>query len=165
MHPTLAPLAMVYAMNTRLFENCLDGVGEELARARPNDRTNSISFIAAHLVGTRAWMARYLGLTDEPKPFDGALEYGNSIETVGELPTVPEIRDEWDGVSERLEGRLVWLGEADLTAPSTQKFPGVPPTVIGGIAFLLQHESYHIGQLSLLRKFHGLDAMAYRFDG
>jgi len=165
MHPTLAPLAMVFAANTRLFLNCLDEVSDEVASRRPNEHTNNIGFIAAHLVDSRAWMARYIGLADEPKPFGGALEYGSSIETVERLPTVEVIRSEWDGISERLETRLVWLTEDDLAAPSPQKFPGVPPTVMGGIAFLMEHESYHIGQLSLLRKFHGLPAMSYRFDG
>jgi hypothetical protein len=35
-------------------------------------------------------------------------------------------------------------------------------TLLGALAFLAQHESYHVGQLALLRKYAGLPAMRYR---
>jgi uncharacterized damage-inducible protein DinB len=164
MNTALAPLSVIFALNTRLLENCLADVDEVLAAARPNQQTNSLAFIAAHLVDSRAWMARFVGL-DEPRPFDGALDYGRSIEDLPALPTLAEIEDAWDEVSERLEGRLVWLSEDDLAGPASQRFPGVPETLLGGITFLIQHESYHIGQLALIRKYLGLPAMSYRLDG
>jgi hypothetical protein len=34
-------------------------------------------------------------------------------------------------------------------------------SILGMLAFIAQHESYHIGQLSLLRKHVGLPAMRY----
>ena len=33
--------------------------------------------------------------------------------------------------------------------------------ILGMLVFLVQHDSYHIGQLSLLRKYAGLAAMSY----
>jgi uncharacterized damage-inducible protein DinB len=163
MQPTLAPLSLVFALNTRLYYNCLEDVTEAGAAWRPTDRTNSLGFIAAHLVDSRAWMARFVGL-DEPEPFGGALTYGTTIDEVSRVPTLAESREAWEGVSERLEGRLVWLTEAQLAAPSGTRFPGVPETLLGGIAFLCQHESYHLGQMALLRKQLGLPPMSYRLD-
>ena len=34
-------------------------------------------------------------------------------------------------------------------------------TTLGMLTFLVQHDSYHIGQLSLLRKYAGMPAMQY----
>ena len=34
-------------------------------------------------------------------------------------------------------------------------------SVLGLLGFMVQHDSYHLGQLSLLRKHCGLPAMAY----
>jgi uncharacterized damage-inducible protein DinB len=164
MNPSLGPLAVVYALNTRLFYNCLVDVPESAATTRPNQHTNNLAFVAAHLVDSRAWMAGYVGL-EEPKPFGGALEYGKGIDDLAQLPSLAETRDAWEAVSERLERRLVWLTAEDLAAPSKQRFPRVPQTVLGGLAFLMQHESYHIGQLAFLRKYCGLPAMSYRVDG
>lgn len=157
----LAPMAAVFALNTRLFENCLEGITEAEAQQRPNPRTNSIAFIAAHLVDTRAWMIRYLG-GEEASPFGGGLEYGTSIETVERVPTLEEILDAWDRVSDRLETRLATCTAEQLGALSPTQFPGVPPLVLDGIGFLLQHESHHLGQVALLRKYFGHPAMSYR---
>ena len=161
MIPALAPLAAVFALNTRLFENCLDGIAEAEAERRLGEQVNSVGFIAAHLVDTRAWMIRYLG-GDEPAPFGGAVAYGSSIDTVARVPSLDESLDAWDEISERLETRLATCTADQLAAQSRERFPGVPPTVLDGVAFLLEHESYHLGQLGLLRKLFGHPAMSYR---
>jgi len=157
----LAPMAAIFALNTRLFENCLEGVAEADAQRRLDDRTNSLAFIAAHLVDTRAWAIRYVG-GDEPAPFDGALAYGTTIDAVSRVPTLEQILDAWDEIGERFEARLATCTAEQLAATPSQQFPGVPPTVLDGLGFLLQHESYHLGQLGLLRKLLGHPAMSYR---
>ena len=147
-------------MNTRLFANCLDGVTDERAILRPNDRTNNLSFIACHLVDSRHFVARYLGLS-ENHPLDAVLRDAASIDDVGVLPSLEQIREAWRPISLALDACLLSLGEEELMAPSPQRFPVDDPTVFGAIGFLLQHESYHIGQLALLRKYLGYPAMKY----
>lgn len=157
----LEPLAPLFRLNTRLFSNVLDGLTDADARIRPNGVANNVAFVAGHLVESRAWMARYLG-GDEPAPFGGALEHAVTIEQIPMLPTLAAIGEAWGGISDRMDRRLDGLSDADLAGVSSQKFPGVPLTVLGGLGFLLQHESYHIGQLALLRKFLGHGPMSYR---
>lgn len=161
MTPTLAPLADLFRLNTNLFRNTLANLDEVDGTARPNEHTNSAGFIGGHLVETRAWMGRYLGLATAA-PFGGVLEHAASLEQVTELPTLAAIRSEWDKVSTAVTASLDGLTEKQLAGPGSQKFPGVAPTLLGGIAFLLQHESYHIGQLAYLRKYLGLPPMSYR---
>jgi uncharacterized damage-inducible protein DinB len=154
------PLADLFALNTKLFRSAVAGVGEADAATRPNDRTNSVAFIGGHLVETRAWMARYLG-AEAPPPFGGRLEHATGIDQIADLPTVAAIEREWNQVSEVVARRLDELTDDDLAGPTSQRFPGVEPTVLGGVAFLIQHESYHIGQLGYLRKMLGYGAMGY----
>ena len=161
MTPALAPWADLFRLNTKLFRNTLANLDEVDATARPNEHTNSAAFIGGHLVETRAWMGRYLGL-DTQAPFGGVLEHATSLEQITELPTVAQIRLQWETVSAVVSAGLEQLTSEQLAGPGTQKFPGVAPTLLGGIAFLLQHESYHIGQLAYLRKFLGLPPMSYR---
>ncbi len=149
------------ALHTRLYLNCLDGMDDSTARWRAEARTNSALFVAAHLVDSRAWTSRMLGL-EIPAPFGGELKYGTSIDDVPDLPELEEVMDEWTAVSALLEARLQAVSAADLTAPATQRFPVDDPTVGGALAFLLHHEAYHIGQLGLLRRAVGLPAMKYR---
>lgn len=147
-------------MNTRLLLNCLDGVSETDALQRLNDRTNSLSFIACHLVDSRHFLAGYLGLEEE-NPFQELLRDVNAIEDVTTLPGLSEIREAWQSIGHALDACFRTLDEEDLTAASPQRFPLDDPTLLGGIAFLAQHESYHIGQLALVRKYPGYSAMRY----
>lgn len=48
-----------------------------------------------------------------------------------------------------------------LDGPPPFQFPIADATLFGGVAFLTQHDTYHIGQLALLRKHWGLGAMSY----
>jgi hypothetical protein len=50
---------------------------------------------------------------------------------------------------------------AELDATSETPMSAEDPSVLGTLMFLVQPDSYHIGQLSLLRKFAGLPAMSY----
>jgi hypothetical protein len=153
-------IAATFRMNTRLFANCLDGVADEGAILRPNDRTNSLAFIACHLVDSRHYLTRFLGLT-ESNPLEAVLRDAASIDDVGDLPSLEEIRNAWRPISRALDACLLSMGEEELMAPSPQRFPVDDPSVFGAIGFLLQHESYHIGQLALLRKYLGYPAMKY----
>jgi uncharacterized damage-inducible protein DinB len=161
MDPGLAPLAALFDLHTRLFHNTVDGLSPAAVVARPSEACNSVGFIAAHLVETRAWIGRYLGLK-EPPPFGGLLEGAKSIADIPVLPDLATIRAAWDEVGEAVGRRLATIGSDELDQPSKPAFPGVPPTVRGGIAFLVHHEAYHIGQLAYLRKLSGLAPMSYR---
>jgi hypothetical protein len=156
----LAALASVFRMNTRLLINCMDGVSREDAERRPSDRTNSMLFIACHLVDSRHFLAGYLGLST-PNPLEAVLGNANSIEEVGALPDPDEVRRAWRAIGQIIDECFATLGDDDLSAPSPQRFPMDHPTVLGGIGFLLQHESYHVGQMALIRKFLGYPAMKY----
>jgi len=65
-------------------------------------------------------------------------------------------------VSDHLETVLGALTTERLDEPAPQRFPIDDETVLGEIAFLVQHDSYHIGQVALLRRQLGLPAMRYR---
>ena len=154
---TYLPLA---SLHTRLFLNCLDEMSDEAAGLRVGGQTNSAAFVAAHLVDSRAWTARMLGV-DLPAPFGGSVAYGSAMDDLAEVPTLDSAREEWLAVSTVLESRLAALTPADLTSPASQRFPIDDPTTGGALTFLLHHEAYHLGQLALLRRAVGLPAMRY----
>jgi uncharacterized damage-inducible protein DinB len=161
MDAALAPIVALYDLHTRLFLNTLADVSESDAARRPGPDSNPVGFIAAHLVDTRAWMGRFLG-ERVPPPFAGLLEGAKGIADLPVLPGLAAIRSAWSEVTGVVGARLEALDAAGLGAPSEQRFPGVPATVLGGIAFLVHHEAYHIGQLAYLRKLHGAAPMSYR---
>ncbi|MEM8960211.1 MAG: DinB family protein [Acidobacteriota bacterium] len=157
-HPFVAPLSEVFHLNTRLFHNAFEGVSDFTARRQPNERSNNMIFLAMHLVDARFYLARFLGL-EAPSPF--SLDDILSIEQMPDFATVEDVRTLWARAAEQIMPRFATLTIEDLERPSPDQFPIEDNTVAGGLTFLLQHESYHLGQLGLLRKFFGLAASKY----
>jgi uncharacterized damage-inducible protein DinB len=62
-------------------------------------------------------------------------------------------------VSPRLNARLTSLTDDVLTRPATPQVPGTT-TVADELAFFALHESYHVGQLSFIRKSLGYPGLA-----
>jgi uncharacterized damage-inducible protein DinB len=160
MDARIAPLAGILRINTRLFRNCLDDLTEELGRVRPSEATNHATFVAAHLVESRYYTLRILG-AGISCPLERYLGEWRGIDEITEWPSLEEIRAAWTEVSAALETRLGIITAEALDAASGTRMPIDDTSVLGLFAFMVQHDSYHIGQLSLLRKHAGLPAMSY----
>ena len=157
--PRTAPLRCCLELDTRLFESCLSGVDEATARHRPGAASNNMSFIAAHMVDVRRYLANLLGPeVDNPFP---ELGDGESIDDFDELPRVERLLAAWREVSAAVLSRLAAVSADELDRKTEQTFPVDDPTLLGAIAFLTQHDAYHLGQLAYLRKLAGLEAMSY----
>lgn len=118
MHPAIVPLASGYALHTRLFLNCLDGLDDAGARTRPNGHTNSIGFIALHLVEARHLTIGFSGAEAPPNPFAELLDGIRGIEGLAAYPSLAEIREAWRSVSVALTMRLAEMDHDDVSAPS-----------------------------------------------
>jgi len=162
MNPAVRPLVSTLALNTRLLLNALYGIDEEAARKRPNDHTNHVLFLACHLVDSRHYLARALGLASE-SPFKAMLDNAKGIDDVKEYPALEQVPAAWKEIGERLSRHIVDLGPAELEKPAPYAFPiEGGGTTIGCLAFLVQHDSYHLGQVALLRRYLGFEAMSYK---
>lgn len=161
MNPASKALYEILNLNTRLFINTFDEVNEVIARKRLNDKTNNMIFIACHLLDARYYLANLIGI-DEPCPYKEIFDQANSIKDIKEYPSLEEIKSSWLDISDRIVKKMSELEAAQLEAKSPQKFPIDDESLLGGIAFLVDHEGYHIGQLGLLRKYFGLPAMKYK---
>lgn len=150
----------IIALNTQLFLNCLDDIKDKSGLTRITGHSNSISFIGTHLVDARHFLGKYIGV-DIENPVEEFVAGKKSIDDIKHLPTIDELRAAWREVTPPLIDRLDRLTWEDLEDESPHGFPVETPSVYAGIGFLLQHESYHIGQLGLLRKQLGYHAMTY----
>ena len=163
MHAVIAPLASLYELNTDLLINCLADVSEADAGRRPGGG-NSLAFIAAHLADSRHFLAGRLGHPLH-NPLTPHLANARTIEEIATLPPLDEIRSAWSAVSEHLGGVLDGLDDAALARREVHRFPIADTSPLGLVAFLLQHDSYHVGQAALLRRQLGLSAMTYARGG
>ena len=155
------PLAAILKLNTRLLLNCLEGLSDEAARVRHASGVNSVTFIAAHVTDSRYFLLRTLGGALE-NPLSRFLDKAKTINEITEWPPLDAVRTAWKDVSAALDTQLGTATADDLSASVDARFPGVERTRLGALTFLVQHDSYHLGQLALLRKPAGLPAMSYQ---
>ncbi len=160
MDSSLKSISQIAALNTKLFLNALDGIDEEYGKKRLNESTNNISFIALHLLDARFYICRFMGLNIK-NPFAEQMKVVKNVDELKDCPSLEEIRTCWKEVSQKLEKVICEISAEDLTAKSGMRLPMNDDSKYGAVSFLLQHESYHIGQIAFLRKSLGFDSMAY----
>ena len=159
MNSRLEPIVLTVKMNTRLMANCFDGVDDEIGQTRVGD-TNHMTFLGTHLVGSRHYYAKMAG-AESVDPFAALTEGKRTIEDMDVFPEIGEIVQAWREAEAPLLEGLSSLTDEDLANDPPFQFPIGDTTLFGGLTFLCSHETYHIGQLGILRKHLGLGSMKY----
>ncbi len=159
MHPSVTPLAAILRLNTELLLNCLDGVSESEARTQPAGTGNHLAFLVAHLIDSRHYLAAALDAPLE-NPLTGILAGAKGMADVTELPPLPTLRAAWEAISARLAVTIERLDTPALAAKA-KPLPGGDGTRLGNLAFLVHHDTYHLGQIALLRRQLGHPPMSY----
>jgi hypothetical protein len=162
----MQPVSKQFTLQSRLFNNVLDGVADPKGSERLSDYVNHLQWIAGHLTNSRYRLAPLLGLVNnfpyteiyndlsQPPP------HNRTIDPSVKYPSLTEIKKTWNnyaaGFVEKVSGLTnEQLGiETPITVPTGK-------TLSDLLSFISSHESYHIGQMSIIRKYLGLPAMSY----
>ncbi len=149
----LRPIAEQYAFNGSLFAIAFDDLSGEEARTAPGPGSSSIHWIGGHLVTARYHTLQLLR-KKAPVPWEGRFE---SSVPAGEQAAVSieRIIDEWNRVTPVLMSALAGAEKRLLhTAPPTP-FPTIEQNTLAALAFMANHEAYHLGQISYARRLAG----------
>lgn len=157
---SLQPLLESFKLQTRLFLNVTKDISEEHARGLVGSSPNTIAWITGHLFSTRYMLGTVLGITDR-EPFPDLFERGKGIQEGVDYPSLPELSKGWNEYAEKIIAHLEGMSEDELQAEAPVQTPISENTLRGFITFLCHHEAYHIGQLSLARRYFGYEAMSY----
>jgi len=154
------PLEIIAELNGRLFKNCCDQVTDAVTGRRLSEVTSSFLFVACHIVDARSYVVGLVGGAAD-LPVVGRLRSVQRIEDLPAPPTIAELLDAWDVLTASFLRCLPRLSAQDLNRESGDKVPVGDRSVLGTMTFLLQHESYHLGQLAMLKKHLTGSAMKY----
>lgn len=160
MKKSIHPLEIIFTLNERLFTNTLDGITEEQSKERISSHNNPVNWLAAHTVWARYLMLMFL---DKPvtNPHAALFENFKAYDASLNYPTLEESKQEWQKVTALLKDALQSVSEEHLAADAPIPNPTGDFTNTGTLAFLAQHESYTIGQISFLKKYFTKEAMSY----
>ena len=158
MDPVIRSVLQGMELSNRLYEGALKGLGLEELHRRAGPDSSSLIWLAGHLVQGRYGMSNLAGLSDEA-PWQELFKRYSKIGRPDEYPDLQELIHAWDEIGRRVAERLPEMSEDELNARSPRRFPVADRSVRAGLAFLLWHETYHIGQMGYLRKWLGYDSL------
>jgi hypothetical protein len=159
----LYALVFLYDLHTKLFHNVIEGISDTDAHNRLNTKANHIAWIAGSLVNGRYGLGNVLGIDQKqtsPEFFEGY----KSIQDGATYPPLAEYKKDWETISPLFRNTLVHLTTDQLngedpfgmSGDSGEKF-----TLFDTIAFIVDRESYCIGQIGIFRRLLGYEAMKY----
>jgi hypothetical protein len=153
-----------YDLHNLLFNNVIVDINEEESNIRLVPSINNVKWLAGHLVWAQGNLAR-LGRVQVEIPWVGHFLGGPATKeeksaAKGELPSLEMIRDKWNEIGPTIRNGLENLTLEALNSPV--EFPiALFKTQEGLWTFINHHQAYTIGQIGILRRALGKEAMKY----
>ena len=151
-----------FDLNTRLYINALAGITDTEANNRNNEHANHMKWIAGHLLNTRIEaMSNMTGGTADTS-YSAIFGRGTKLDPDATYPPIDELTAKWTAAADAISQGLTHIPDEVLGGPAPVQTPIPDETFLGMLAFFVSHETYHIGQLGILRKMAGKESMSYR---
>lgn len=141
-----------FELQTNWFLNELTNISDEQSNKQATDNLNPIKWVAGHILNTRITLLSLLTGVAPDQNFNKIFGKGSSNKIESSFPTISEIKLKWDIVSSELAECLKNTPSEKLLSPPPFQTSIPDKTMHGLITYMASHESYHIGQLSILKK-------------
>src|SRR5690606_22236824 len=115
--PTAKTLTIVipaYRMHSQLLNNMLDGIREEDAQKRIEDKTNHFAWMVGNLVNCRYWLAGIFGMP-EKDPNEALFKDAKALDKAARYPSLETLKSQWHEISPLLYQKLLAVEEAELS--------------------------------------------------
>jgi hypothetical protein len=154
MEAKLANVEGMFKINTDIINKAIADVGVDDWFRKPGDDSNHLMWVLGHLIVHRGRTLKTLGV-DWDSSWAALFTRGAKRVADDEYPPVEEMRAAWNQVSDELSAALR-QAPADVLAKDA---PAGPPSfdgkTSGTVAFFAFHDTYHVGQVSYLKKWLG----------
>ena len=160
MNLALGSIVESFGLNNKLYLRAFE-LEQEASQKQFKEDTNSSTWLLGHL----AW-AKTLCMNLTGKPIQTTLPqwldmFSKSIKELNpeDFPPLDEIKKVGEETHKEFMANLVTLEDDVLTAESPIKLPTSEPSILAALTYLSFHESYHIGQLSYIRRLLDKDSL------
>ena len=146
-------LATEYRTQLRL---AVEALPEEALWWRANDQSNSVGNLLLHLNGNvRQWILA--GVAERPDTRHRAAEFD-----ARNGPSAPALLADLNGTLDEVDAVLAGLSETQLLEP--RRIQGRDVTVLAAVFHVVEHFSYHLGQIVLIAKLRAPGAVKFYED-
>ena len=154
MSEDLSIITGMFKANAGILEKAMQAIPAEQWFAKPAEGSNHLMWIAGHVVVHRAKVLKMLG-SPWSAPWESLFARGAQQAAPEQYPEAAEIQRAWSEVSAKLYPSLSNAPAEVLDKAVPEKTPSFNGKVGGSIAFLGFHETYHVGQITYLKKWLG----------
>jgi hypothetical protein len=154
MEMDFANVAGMFKFNTDIINKATADINPEHWFKKPGDDSNHLMFVMGHLVVHRGSTLKTLG-GDWNAPWARLFASGAERVADADYPSIDEIRTAWNQVSAELSAVLRQPNKDVLTKDAPKGPPSFDGKISGIVAFYAFHDTYHVGQVSYLRKWLG----------
>jgi uncharacterized damage-inducible protein DinB len=159
MSELILPAATLFRFNSRMLSLGLSDVSPEHAvRRMKKGDGSSIAYLVGHITSSRYGLLKSLGAVAE-NPYQDLYGAGVGSKDGSAYPAITELRTSWDRAAEKLDKALDSITDEQALSEDTGGFPIPDQTLRGRLTFIAWHESYHIGQIGMLRTEAGYPSM------
>jgi hypothetical protein len=154
--PEFVTTAHIYKRNEQLLAKAIEGLTAEQWTCRPQDSCNCALWVVGHIDWARSRALKLLGIS-WTAPWLTHFERGSKAEDTSHYPSSNEVLAAWKELSALMPGALEAAPADAMAAPASQPSPSFDGSIGGMVSFLAMHETYHVGQVVLLRRLLGHD--------
>ncbi|MDH3746206.1 MAG: DinB family protein [Acidobacteriota bacterium] len=159
MSDLILPAVTLFRFNSEMLSVGLADLDHKDAvhRLKKGDGS-SIAYLVGHIASSRYGLLKTLGGAKE-NPYGELFGAGVGSKDGSEYPPIEVLRAGWDTAAEELHRALDLLTDEDALRDDEGGFPIPDQTLRGRLTFIAWHESYHIGQIGILRTELGYPSM------
>ncbi len=154
-----------YDLHHRLFNNVIDNISDIEASKSVFAPMNNIKWLAGHLLWVQRSYAQ-MGGTNVMIPWVDHFASGPGVTEEdrnapkSEMPALADIKNKWNEIAPAIRAGLDSLPDAALDTVIEVIHP-FDNTLSGLWAFINHHQAYTIGQIGILRRGLGKEALKY----
>ncbi|QBA21466.1 DinB family protein [Chryseobacterium indologenes] len=154
-----------YRMHSQSFINVLDGISEEDALKRIENKTNHIVWMAGNFVNMRYGLGSVLGLQGED-PYNDLFFQGKALDENFKYPTLAELKENFHTISSKVFQKLqeVTDEELDEIFEIGMNISFIKETKLNFVGMCIGREDYLCGQIGLMRRILDYPGMKYDVD-
>ena len=153
-------LSRSFSFNVKTVRMTTEGFrAEDWSRVPAAEGGNTAHWIFGHIVAARRGLARKLGGDVPELEWEATFDMNAKPESTDGYPTPEELTRDFettDAVLSKLLGSLT----DEQASSEWGAFPDGGKTLLDGAQFFFFHESYHLGQLGLIRRMGGKPGFA-----
>ena len=154
METSFSNIKGMFKFNTDIINKAIAEVKDEDWFRTPGDDSNHLLWMLGHVVVHRGMVLKLFG-ADWNTSWAPLFARGSERVDASQYPSIDEMRDAWNQISEQLKTTLNESSAEALGSSAPEGMPSFDKTVSGSVAFFAFHDCYHTGQMSFLRKWLG----------